>query len=549
MSAKYLFIFIFVVGLFLRLYNINGVPPSPSLDEVSIGYNAYSILHTGRDEYGTFLPLLLRAYDDYRPALYVYLVVPFVALLGLTIQAVRLPSVVLSLVSLITIYFLIKELLPKNISFRKIHLSRDMIAFLTMLFVSISPWHIYLSRLGHEVNLGFVMTVLGVLFFLRSINREGRVWDIVISAICFSLSFYSYQSQKIIVPVMLLGLFLLYFSFIKKHLKSFIIAGLVGIVLTIPVFLVSISDEGRTRFEGTTVFDATHPLHNTRLQQFTKAKEDGDILGQIYYNRRLTNIVIFSNQYLSHFSPHWLFMGTEKEDHKVPNLGLMYPWEFPLIVIGLFVLVRSNIPVSNKLFVGVWILASPLAASITTGAPHAMRSFTFIPTWQILSSLGIVYSFQILRKYIPQIVLYCVFIFVIIVSVAYFFYQYFVMFPVLHSRSFQYSLSAFLNTQKIDEYDSPVIVSNQDQLTQSYMFYLFYSKYDPHTYIKDGGTQSGGFAETHKINSIEFRPIEFENERAGAVLVGNVTDFPSGVYYEEIYKLLDGTDGLVVVRK
>ena len=76
------FTFILLFSAFLRLYALAIVPPSPSLDEVSIGYNAYSILTTGKDEYGYRLPLLLRAYDDWRPSMYVYIVIPFVKIYG-----------------------------------------------------------------------------------------------------------------------------------------------------------------------------------------------------------------------------------------------------------------------------------------------------------------------------------------------------------------------------------------------------------------------------------------------------------------------------------
>ena len=97
MKDKIILACILLIAIFFRFYNLSNVPPSASLDEVSMGYNAYSILHTGRDEYGNNLPILLRAYDDWRPALYVYLVIPFVKALGLDIFSVRLPSAILSL--------------------------------------------------------------------------------------------------------------------------------------------------------------------------------------------------------------------------------------------------------------------------------------------------------------------------------------------------------------------------------------------------------------------------------------------------------------------
>ena len=105
---------IILIAVFFRFYNLSGVPPQPTVDEVSIGYNAYSILKTGADEYGARFPILLRAYDDWRPALYVYLVIPFIALFDLNVIAVRFPSVILSTLSVIAVYFLLKELLSNS---------------------------------------------------------------------------------------------------------------------------------------------------------------------------------------------------------------------------------------------------------------------------------------------------------------------------------------------------------------------------------------------------------------------------------------------------
>ncbi|MEK7118952.1 MAG: glycosyl transferase, partial [Patescibacteria group bacterium] len=63
-----------ILAFFLRFYNATQIPPSLSWDEVSIGYNAYSILKTGRDEFGRFLPLdAFVAYGDYKPVLPIYL--------------------------------------------------------------------------------------------------------------------------------------------------------------------------------------------------------------------------------------------------------------------------------------------------------------------------------------------------------------------------------------------------------------------------------------------------------------------------------------------
>ncbi|EKD95597.1 MAG: hypothetical protein ACD_24C00433G0001, partial [uncultured bacterium] len=48
---------IVLLGGALRFYQLASVPPSLARDEVSVGYNAYSILKTGKDEYGRIFPL------------------------------------------------------------------------------------------------------------------------------------------------------------------------------------------------------------------------------------------------------------------------------------------------------------------------------------------------------------------------------------------------------------------------------------------------------------------------------------------------------------
>ena len=151
---------VILIAVFLRLHNLSSVPPSASLDEASIGWNAYSILKTGGDEYGTKFPMLLRAYDDWRPALYVYLVIPFVKLVGLNVLAVRLPSFILSITTVLATYFLVHEL--TRIS--KIRINANMLGLLSAFLLAISPWHIYISRLGHEANAGLAFIIFAILF-------------------------------------------------------------------------------------------------------------------------------------------------------------------------------------------------------------------------------------------------------------------------------------------------------------------------------------------------------------------------------------------------
>ena len=86
-------IFIFLIAAALRLFALGSNPPGLYWDEVSLGYNAYSILKTGHDEHNRFLPIdTFKAFGDYKPPGYIYATVPSIALFGLNNFAVRLPS-------------------------------------------------------------------------------------------------------------------------------------------------------------------------------------------------------------------------------------------------------------------------------------------------------------------------------------------------------------------------------------------------------------------------------------------------------------------------
>lgn len=535
---------ILALGLFFRMYHLSSVPPSASLDEASIGYNAYSILKTGTDEYGNSFPLLLRAYDDWRPALYVYLVTPFIKILGLNIFAVRLPSVILSMLTIFSTYFLTKIMFSKQKYFINKKISGETIALLTALFLAISPWHIYLSRLGHEANAGLAFFVFAMTFFFRK--------NIYLSSLFFTLSFISYQSEKIFVPLMLLGLILIYKNEFIKFKKQFFLSFILCFIILIPFVRETLSPNALIRFQATNVINANKDRFDKNAINLKQAIDTGDNLGKIIYNRRTLMGQIFFEGYISHFNPSWLFTNQFNDKHKVPGIGLMYFWEMPFLIIGLIILVIKEIDLKIKMLLMLWLLISPVSAAITTDSPHAMRSYTFLPVLQILSALGIISVFNLFKNRFLQISSLVLFINVILTSLMFLYKQYFIVFPKTQSVSFQYalykSIPFVLNMQK--SYNN-VIFSNQENLYQSYMFFLFYSQYDPNVYQKEGGTKSGGFAKTHDIDKYIFRPIKWDLEPRdkNILYVGNFSDFTEPVKVLKRFYYLDNKPGIEVVSR
>jgi len=180
---------IVLMAAILRLWKLGSIPPHLTPDEAALGYNAYSILKTGRDEYGNLLPIIFKSFGDFKPGLYVYLTVPFVAIFGLTEFAVRLPSALSGIIAVWLMYKIILEFFAKQKDQSPITNHRSL-AIIAALMLSISPWHIHFSRGAWEVNVALTLTLAGIYFFLRSIEKNKFL---LLSVLAFSLTLITYQ--------------------------------------------------------------------------------------------------------------------------------------------------------------------------------------------------------------------------------------------------------------------------------------------------------------------------------------------------------------------
>ncbi|MDO8341144.1 MAG: phospholipid carrier-dependent glycosyltransferase, partial [Candidatus Woesebacteria bacterium] len=102
---KLLFILIIVLAFGLRFYRLDSYPAF-NADEAAIGYNAFSLIKTGMDEHGNSWPIHFQSFNDYKPGLYFYTVIPFVKLLGLNEWAVRIPGAFAGVLTVLVLYYL-----------------------------------------------------------------------------------------------------------------------------------------------------------------------------------------------------------------------------------------------------------------------------------------------------------------------------------------------------------------------------------------------------------------------------------------------------------
>lgn len=189
MKSKYILFLVLVLAFLVRFYQLGIVPSSLDWDEASNSYNAYSILKTGRDEYGKLLPFANRSFDDYKPPLYMYLEVPAIALLGLNNISARIPSAFFGLFSVIFIYYLTKQLF-KN----------EKLSLLSAALFAIEPWPSHFSRVGFEANIGLFFALSTFTFLLFSFDDNFPVKKrkilLIASSLSFVLGMYSYHSTR-----------------------------------------------------------------------------------------------------------------------------------------------------------------------------------------------------------------------------------------------------------------------------------------------------------------------------------------------------------------
>jgi len=220
-------ILILSLAFFLRIYKINSNPPGLTPDEASLGYNSYSILKTGKDEYGARFPIIFKSFGDYKPGLYVYLTIPSVALLGLNELSIRLPSVIAGVISVFLVYLIVKDfLLLENSKKFKLELVAALIA-------AVNPWLIYFSRGAWEVNIALTLTLTGIYFFLKSLKKHEFI---VLSAVFFALTLLDYQGAKLSTFIIIGILVLLYWrNLLKFRYKYLILAFIFGFIVSLPI--------------------------------------------------------------------------------------------------------------------------------------------------------------------------------------------------------------------------------------------------------------------------------------------------------------------------
>lgn len=496
---KIILIFIILIGLVLRLVWLDKRPLGFTWDEAALGYNAYSLLKTGRDEHQQILPIVFKSFGDFKPGLYIYYTVPSVALLGLTEFATRLPSAILGTLTILGIYLLVRYCFDQKT------------AVAACILIAINPWLIHFSRGAWEANLALFLTVIGTVLFIK------KRWRL--AALFFGLTFWSYQGAKMITPFLVLLLLILNKSW--TDLRKLVIPGIVlGIFLT-PILLGLSTQGGRLKVFN--VFSYVRPRE--RVQEILR-QDDTQTLNPIYYlfhSEFLDQIRGVVQRYLNHFSPRFLFFEGDWSNarHSTAYYGYFHYLELVTFLIGIVVLIRSKNH-SAWLVLG-WLILAPIPAALSRDIISGVRVLPLSIPLIIISALGLSKIFQYkLFSFLFGLVL--------VFNLVYFLDLSLVHDPYYSGKywSVAYKTAIQIVNEHISDYNQIVFTNT---LGQPYIYVLFYNKIDPRDFW--GNTQylaseSGDVSEVIAWDKYLFQKIYWPRQRgdSSTLFVGDQWELP-----------------------
>ncbi len=519
---------IFIFGTWIRFAGLGHNPIGMVDDEVENGYDAYSLLKTGKDQWGASWPVSsFRGFGDFRLPAYTYFTIPSVAVFGLTPLAVRFPSAFFGSLTILLVWALAKELfrLKQDAS----RLSSDIFPLLVAFFLAISPWHIGMSRVAIEQAISVFFITAGLLTLLM--GRSRPVW-ITASGAIFGFSLFVYRPNILLVPFLLL---LVIISYRKEYVKSlkWMIAGIFFLILIASPILFSVGGSAfGARSEQVNLTNDIGIVDLVNEKRGDCIKVFPGTLCRIVFNKYSAYGTKFVSNYLNHFSPSLLSVyGTSTQYSILPDRGLLYLIDYPLFIMAL-VVVFLNFTPARAILIGL-LLFSAIPDSLTSDG-HYGRFFISFPTWPILLSLGAVTGLSYVRKW-KYVLGFGILVY--LVAVSFFLIEYWTFFPYRYSVYSHYGYQELIQdiVRTAPGYDR-VIVSGRVNDAKQYIYYLFYTKYDPALFQSGKGIEKvlepNGWVRVKRINSVEFLPSLPSAADIGTehvMLIGSPTEFPKKI--------------------
>lgn len=486
-------VLIALIGFGIRLWKIDSAPKGALIDELHFGYLAHSLLETGADEHGQRLPLVFRGFGDQKLPAMAYLDLLPVFIFGLSILAIRIPSVVAGTLLILASYWLLREL-----SFSK------RLSALGALITAVSPWTFFLSRFGFESNIALLLLVIGLAALFKALKSNVSTWFLVAGS-ALALTWYAYIAYRpvtALIWVCALGILV-----VRKKIKSKQFALLAGSFLLIiaPLFAPSIVGVNSTRFNQVGILsDPGLALRINENRTFCDMQYPR-LLCDMVWNKPVLISRTLLERYLSTFSPNYLVSVGESDLTflTVEGFAQLYPIFYPFFIIGVVgVFAAKNVFARyQRALLLVGVLFAPLP-TILVGDPQKVRISMWYPFVLIAVLYGVDLVMQWLqKKYQPAMFA------LLVVTTSAFSFLYLTEYFSVHVTKNEYYYQSYLPS--LHTYLQTLPQTSQIYFKPFYsdplMFYAFYTKMPAKKYqelAKLGELESSGFQHTVELGRV-----------------------------------------------
>lgn len=478
------FIFLLIIiafASFLRLYKLDVVPVSMTDDEIRLVYSGYSIAHSGKDAYGNFLPLVfhITGASTYGQVP-IYITSLFFLFLPLSPFVARLPFALSGILSVILIYFIIRKIL-----------NNGKIALASAFVLSVSVWSLQLTRFVIEIDIAVALYLSAILAFLYS---KKNLKLLLISMFLFFLAFNAYAATKIIfIPLMVV---LVWYKF-KDLAKRDIVMVALTTILAFGLFAYLSIAQGASSYTsvgGAPFFFLDKVKTNLSVELERRGSIEPNLIRTLYHNKFTYWSRIFSTNYLTAFSPQYLFLDQEASGiYSIWGRGELYLFELPLFFIGAFYLFSKK---RKEFFlILMLLLISPLPSAVGINSPTwtARSGFMVFGLYAFVGA-GIYRSITLFKDKRYKSLITLIIIVLYIYGVGGYLFQYYYDWSRTNAKYYSKSTKDLVyTTNKYTKEGKKVIISGAS--TVEFLHFAFYNKINPKI------VQS-------KINQ---SPVEFDN--------------------------------------
>lgn len=454
-------VILFAISCFLHFWRLGVAPLGMFGDECSIAYNAYCIAQTGADEYGTPHPVFFRCFDNYQDPVMVYCIAPLTRVFGLEQWVARFPSALFQVLAGLAFAGLAWE-----------HCRNKWLSLAAGFCFSILPWTFPVSR---TVSSGYTAMLFGMSlgwWLLLVAFRKRSMGRAILAGLAWAFGMYAHNIGRPMTALLLVCFVAVMNRLLLRRWRVGVVFSVSLLVALLPM-IVSVINAPRslsTRFQSIGIFK-DHPSTATAIGRFV-------------------------SRYVEYFDPRFLFWrGDQNLRHHTGIGGELFWFLAPLVLLGIYCLIRFAKRQTYYRFLGIGLLVYPTAAALTIDHTHSTRSINGAIFWLMLAVIGARWLW-LKRGHWRSALL--VLLGVWILQGGWYFRDYFSRYQQRSAGRYQEPLTraltfcfSRLGADQVLYVSGSVYMPYGSQFNPSfkpflYVHLLFYGKIDPHIYQREG---------------------------------------------------------------